>query len=69
MLPRLFDELEITKNMLILLGPDRMKVEMRNHIFKDLLEEKDRLYLTIGTVGSPSPAPSPAPSQKPQANP
>jgi hypothetical protein len=53
LLPRLFDELEITKNTLILLGPDRMKVEIRNHIFKDLLEEKDRLYLTIGTVGSP----------------
>ena len=53
LLPRLFDELEITKNTLILLGPDRMKVEMRNHIFKDLLKEKDRLYLTIGTVGSP----------------
>ena len=69
LLPRLFDELEITKNMLILLGPDRMKVEIRNHIFKDLLQEKDKLYLTIGTVGSPSPAPSPAPSQKPQANP
>jgi hypothetical protein len=53
LLPRLFDELEITKNTLILLGPDRMKVELRNHIFKDLTEETDRLKLTIGTAGSP----------------
>jgi hypothetical protein len=53
LLPRLFEELEITKNTLILLGPDSMKVELRNHIFKDLTEETDKLKLTIRTAGSP----------------
>jgi hypothetical protein len=53
LLPRLFDELEITKNTLILLGPHGMKVELRNHIFEDLTEETDKLKLTSRTAGSP----------------
>jgi hypothetical protein len=53
LLPRLFEELEITKNTQILLGPHSMKVELRNHIFQDLTQETDKLRLTIGTAGSP----------------
>jgi hypothetical protein len=53
LLPRLFEELEITKNTQILLGSDSMKVELRNHIFKDLTAETDKLKLTTRTAGSP----------------
>jgi hypothetical protein len=53
LLPRLFEELEITKNLSISIGGDTVAVEVINHIFKDLCEETRKLPKTHETVGCP----------------
>jgi hypothetical protein len=52
-LPSLFDALQITKNFTIEAKDNTIKVEMKNHIFKDLSEETKQLEKTHWAVGSP----------------
>jgi hypothetical protein len=52
-LPKLFDELGITKNMDIQLEGNTVTVEMTNHIFKDLCLETKKLPKTHEAVGCP----------------
>jgi hypothetical protein len=52
-LPRLFDELEITKNMFIQAEGNNVTVEVKNHIFRDLCQETRKLKKTHETVGCP----------------
>jgi hypothetical protein len=52
-LPRLFEELEITKNMGVKSEGNTVDVEMSNHIFKNLCEETRKFPKTHETVGCP----------------
>jgi hypothetical protein len=52
-LPKLLDELGITKNMDIQTEGNTVTVEMSNHIFRDLCEETKKLQKTHETVGCP----------------
>lgn len=53
LLPKLFEELEITKNLNINVEGNIVTVEATNHIFKDLCEETRKLPKTHETVGCP----------------
>lgn len=50
-LPRLFDELEITKAMFIKVEGSIVTVELKNHIFEDVCQETRKLKRTHETVG------------------
>jgi hypothetical protein len=52
-LPKLFEELQITKNLSITSQANTIAVEIRNHVFKDLSEEAKKLEKTYLLVGSP----------------
>jgi hypothetical protein len=52
-LPRLLEELEITKNANATVEDNTVTVEAQNHIFKDLCVETAKLKRTHDTVGSP----------------
>lgn len=52
-LPRLFEDLEITKSLNIRAEDNTVTVELANHIFKDLCNETARLPRTHETVGCP----------------
>jgi len=52
-LPKLFDELEITKNMIIQVEGNLVSIETGSHIFKDLCAETRQLPKTHETVGCP----------------
>jgi hypothetical protein len=52
-LPRLFEELEITKNLSIHVEGNIVTVEVTNYIFKDLCEETRKLSKTHEAVGCP----------------
>lgn len=52
-LPRLFEELDITKNSVVRVEGDSVTVEATNHVFKDLCEETRKLETTHRTVGCP----------------
>lgn len=52
-LPKLLDNLQITKTLTIQTENDIATVEMANHIFKDLCRETAKLELTHETVGCP----------------
>jgi hypothetical protein len=52
-LPKLFEELQITKNLSLTSQANTITVEIRNHIFKDLIEETKKLEKTCLLVGSP----------------
>jgi hypothetical protein len=52
-LPRIFEQLQITKNLSITAQPNMVTVTAGNHIFKDLSEETRKLDKTHLTVGSP----------------
>ena len=53
LLPSLFEALQITKNFTIEAKDTTIKVEIRNHIFRDLCEETKHLERTNWAVGSP----------------
>jgi hypothetical protein len=53
LLPSLFDTLQITKDFTMEAAGNTIKVEMKNHIFKDLSEETKKLEKTHWAVGSP----------------
>ena len=50
-LPRLFDDLQITKNLSIQAENNTISVAIGNHVFKDLCEETAKLELTHRTIG------------------
>jgi len=52
-LPRLFEELQITKKMNIQSEGDTVTIEVTNHIFKDLCQETRKLPKTHEKVGCP----------------
>jgi hypothetical protein len=52
-LPRLFEELEITKNTVVRVERGTVSVELKKHIFKDLCAETSKLKRTHETVGCP----------------
>jgi hypothetical protein len=52
-LPRLFEILQITKNLSLTIQANTITVEIRNHVFKDLSEETKKLEKTYVIVGSP----------------
>lgn len=52
-LPKLFEKLEITKNMHIQTENNTVTVELGNHVFKELCEETRKLEKTHETVGCP----------------
>lgn len=52
-LPKLFEELEITKNLSIQVEDNTVTIEVTNHIFKDLCEETKKLPKTQEAVGCP----------------
>jgi hypothetical protein len=52
-IPRLFEGLQITKNLSLTSQANTITVEIRNHIFKELSAETKRLAKTLLTVGSP----------------
>lgn len=53
LLPNLFDALQITKSFSMEATDKAIKVEMKNHVFKDLSEETRKLEKTQWAVGSP----------------
>lgn len=52
-LPKLFDELQITKHLDIQLEENSITVRITNHVFEDLCNETAKLELTHKTVGCP----------------
>jgi len=52
-LPKLFEELEITRNLSIQVEDNTVTVEVTTHIFKDLCEETKKLPKTQEAVGCP----------------
>jgi hypothetical protein len=52
-LPRLLEDLQITKNLAVRTEDNIVTVEMANHIFKDLCRETAKLERTHETVGCP----------------
>jgi hypothetical protein len=52
-LPKLFDELQITKHLTIQPQNSNITVTIRNHVFEDLCNETAKLELTHKTVGCP----------------
>jgi hypothetical protein len=52
-LPKLFEKLEIAKNMYVHMEDNVVTVELGNHIFKGLCEETRKLEKTHETVGCP----------------
>lgn len=52
-LPKLFEELQITKNLTVEIKDDSITVHARNLILKDLSEETKKLPRTYQAVGSP----------------
>lgn len=52
-LPKLFEELQITKNLSLTSQANTITVTTSNHIFKDLIEETKKLEKTYLLVGSP----------------
>jgi hypothetical protein len=52
-LPKLFDELQITKSLTVQPEDASIVVEMRNHVFEDLCNETAKLERTHKTVGCP----------------
>jgi len=52
-LPKLFDELEITKNLSFQVEGNLVSIETGDHIFKDLCAETRKLQKTHETVGCP----------------
>ena len=52
-LPKLFDELQITKHLAIRPQDNNIRVTIRNHVFEDLCKETAKLELTHKTVGCP----------------
>jgi len=52
-LPKLFDELEITKTINIQTKDNTVTIGITNHIFKDLCEETKKLQKTHETIGCP----------------
>jgi len=52
-LPKLFEELQITKYLSLTSQGNTLTVEIRNHIYKDLSEETAKLEKTRLLVGSP----------------
>ena len=53
LLPKLFEELEITKNITIDIENDTVTVQMQNHIFEEVCDETRKLERTYETVGCP----------------
>lgn len=53
LLRSLFDALQITKNFTMEATGNKIKIEVKNHIFKDLSEETNQLEKTHWAVGSP----------------
>lgn len=51
MLPKLFEELEITKTASISVEGDVVTVDVKNHVFKELCEENRKLERTHEAVG------------------
>jgi hypothetical protein len=52
-LPKLFDELQITKHLNIQLEDNTITVKIANHVFEDLCKETAKLELAHKTVGCP----------------
>jgi len=52
-LPKLFDELQITKHLNIQPQDNLITVKIANHVFEDLCKETAKLELTHKTVGCP----------------
>ena len=52
-IPKLFEILQITKNLSLTIQANTITVEIRNHVFKDLSEETKKLEKTYVIVGSP----------------
>jgi hypothetical protein len=52
-LPKLFEELQITKHLVIQPQDNSITVTIRNHVFEDLCKETAELELTHKTVGCP----------------
>jgi hypothetical protein len=52
-LPKLFDQLQITKHLTIQPQNNNVTVTIRNHVFEDLCNETAKLELTHKTVGCP----------------
>jgi hypothetical protein len=52
-LPRILDELQITKHLVIQPQDNDIAVMIRNHVFEDLCKETAKLELTHKTVGCP----------------
>jgi hypothetical protein len=52
-LPRILDELQITKHLVIQPQDNDIAVMIRNHVFEDLCKETAKLQLTHKTVGCP----------------
>jgi hypothetical protein len=52
-LPKLFEELEITKSTLVTVEGSSIIVEARNHVFNDLCEQTRKLHRTHEAVGCP----------------
>jgi len=52
-LPKLFEELQITKSLTLEIKDNNITVQTNNHIFKDLSEETKKLPRTYQAVGSP----------------
>jgi hypothetical protein len=52
-LPKLFEELQITKNLSLTSQANTITVTTSNHVFKDLSEETKKLEKTYLLVGSP----------------
>jgi hypothetical protein len=50
-LPKLFDELQITKNLTIQTDSNRIIVALKNHVFEDLCRETAKLERTHKAVG------------------
>jgi hypothetical protein len=53
LLPKLFEELEITKNLTVNIENDTIIVQMQNHIFEEICDETKKLERTHETLGCP----------------
>jgi hypothetical protein len=52
-LPQLFEELQITKNLIVNIENDTVTIQMQNHIFEEICDETKKLERTHETVGCP----------------
>jgi hypothetical protein len=53
LLPKLFEELEITKNLTVNIENDTVTIQMQNHIFEEICDETKKHEKTHQTVGCP----------------